>query len=273
MQPRPFNSVPRPERLRCTAQIYVSSRRTTFPRPSSTVVRCRRGPLPANTAMSESTASDRTHDHQDDPDVVDIESMLIRPDRHGKIENCADGKGDDARYQSTCHCPALLVRGSIGVGYSRTPAPLQTPSHSDAPLVVVPSSAHLSPQGPEKEENQPNHQHDDSNAPKNRNLGDESNQQQDDAEDNHGSLRSALPFRWRYPSGRQCKPVEASRPHVRHAPATLTDSTWNSDRLSGPLSLSDQTPSSPASAWRHLVWICKRDCGLPARTLWTAAVR
>jgi hypothetical protein len=42
--------------------------------------------------------SDRTYDHQDHPDIVDVEPMLIRSDCDRKVENCTDSKGDNACY-------------------------------------------------------------------------------------------------------------------------------------------------------------------------------
>jgi hypothetical protein len=49
-------------------------------------------------------SADHTHNHQGHPDVVDIETMLIRSDGHCKVENRTDRKCDDA-----CPNPPAIV--------------------------------------------------------------------------------------------------------------------------------------------------------------------
>jgi hypothetical protein len=48
-------------------------------------------------------SSNSPDNHQDDPDGVNIETMLIGTGRHRKIEHRSHRKGDNARYKSTGH--------------------------------------------------------------------------------------------------------------------------------------------------------------------------
>jgi hypothetical protein len=63
-----------------------------------------------------------------------------------------------------------------------------------ARLVVMPAPADFSSNGSEEEEDESNDQYNDSYTPENRDLGDESDQQQDDAEDNHRWLLCSVWF-------------------------------------------------------------------------------
>jgi hypothetical protein len=58
------------------------------------------------------TRSDHADDHQDDPDLVHVESVLVRAHSHGKIQNGPYRKRDNAcdKSSGSNHCKLLSGR-------------------------------------------------------------------------------------------------------------------------------------------------------------------